>query len=305
MAKVRSWLKGFVSRLFSETADSDSATEWIDLALIANEEALQRAIAALDSTERDRLLRQFAAVLGQDLQVFQVGLLRILVERARPLALPAALWSRPVTSSSDIEAEFRKHLQHLSLSDSFARLRQGQQMYAQFVVERARVRVELSDLQRHGFRCGHCGLAFCDEELTYKGWSSPFGLRGSRKSDPLKPHWHRDDWREPTVDHDWPVSLYGTNDATNLRVLCKGCNNGKAEYITVEQTKAFTGLPGRSDLLGGNPLSTGVFYAQLRRAPHCAHTGKDARITELTVGLRDPTAPAVLDNLITLESMGR
>jgi hypothetical protein len=52
------------------------------------------------------------------------------------------------------------------------------------------------------------------------------------------------------------------------------------------------------------PLSTEVFYTQLRKSPLCERTGKNALTAELTVELRDAHSPAVLDNLITVESPG-
>ena len=178
-------------------------------------------------------------------------------------------------------------------------------MYLQFSQERDNTRrVTQADLEQQNFRCGHCGLAFCDEELAKKGIESPHGERRKPKNDPLKPHWSRADYRVPTLDHRWPISLYGSNDLDNLLVLCKGCNVGKANRIAREQLEPFIGLPQRDTLLARYPLSPDLFYAQLIREPACSQTKQTAIECELTVEIVDPTKPAFLDNLTTVMSPG-
>jgi hypothetical protein len=90
--------------------------------------------------------------------------------------------------------------------------------------------------------------------------ASPFGTRGSHKSDPLKPHWNgADDLRFPTMDHHWPVSLYADNRPKNLKVLCNACNQGKEDFLANEQLRPAVGLPRRSQLLSGGALPFDVF----------------------------------------------
>lgn len=278
--------------------------EWIDFALLGTERDLDSAIAGLDADACDAVAADLAAFLRADVVTLKRSWLRLLVERVRPLALPAALWTRSLTASSDIEALLRAHFVRLGVDPTADRISRGQQLYLQFADDRARRPVTPTSLAAQGYRCGHCGLAFCDEDLADEGITSPHGARGAPKRDPLKPHWHADRWRVPTMDHHWPVSMYGSNDAQNLRVLCKACNTGKADYTVWEQMRAFAGMPRRHDLLGRQPLSLDMFYAQIWRAPQCSRTGRDATTAELTVELRDPLAPAVLDNLITVESPG-
>jgi hypothetical protein len=281
-----------------------TVTEWIDLALLPNEDELGKALADLTDDERVSITRQMALFLKLDVKELEKALLRILVERARPFALSTTLWSRPVTASTDVQGEVRNHFERLGLTSTPERLRYAQQLYAQFAVDRTSIPMSISDLAAQNFRCWHCGLAFCDEDLANRGFESPYKLRGKPKTDPLKPHWHSDKSREPRMDHNWPVTLYGSNESKNIRVICDACNTGKANFIALEQTPSFSGLPRRGQLNGTRPLPYEVFYAQIRKSPICVRTGRTARQTELTVELIDPTAPAVLDNLQTVESPG-
>lgn len=280
-------------------------TEWIDLALFCDEAGLTAAIDQLNSEGRAAALKSAAALLGFSHEDVERAALRVLVERARPFALPASLWSRPITASDDPRTHVRAHFARLGITETADRLRLAVQLYVQFAEDRRKIQVREPELQRCGYRCQHCGLAFCNEELGPKALVSPFGLRGAPKIDTLKPHWNGPgDARYPTMDHHWPVSLYGDNTSPNLRVLCGGCNQGKANYLTLVQLPPWVGLPGRSQLLGTGPLTFEVFYSQLRRSPRCETSGKDATAVELTVRLKDPHCPPVLDNLMTVESPG-
>ncbi len=277
--------------------------EWIDLALLGDEEGLSAAINRLDASERATALADVAHQLGVDQVAIERAMLRTLVERVRPFALSSALWARAITASDDPEVEVRAHFARRGVTETPNRMRLALQLYAQFAEDRGNVRVQESDLKRCGYRCEHCGLAFCNEELSHKTLISPFGLRGGAKVDALKPHWNgQDSDRYPTLDHDWPVSLYGDNTSSNLRVLCRSCNMGKADYLALEQLRPWVGLPGRKQLLSQNVLSAEVFYTQLRRSPLCESTGLGPKATELTVQLRDPYIPGVLDNLVTVRS---
>ena len=278
---------------------------WIDFALIGDEAALDTAIRNLTLEERDQALFDLAGALGVSDDEVLNGVLRLLIERARPLALPARLWSRPVTASDDPLAYIKDHFTRRGVPPSKKRLEAALSLYLQFSEVRGDLQVSLRDLRGCGFRCQHCGLAFCNEEFENKGLESPFGYRGRDKRDSLKPHWNdKLDKRYPTFDHVWPISLYGKDDASNLLVLCSGCNLGKEDVVAFEQTRPSIGLPGRAPLLRGAPVSWPAFYAQLRRAPHCVRTGKTCQDAELTVTLKNADEAIVLDNLLTVESPG-
>jgi len=278
--------------------------EWIDLALTLNEDDLADEIDKLSTEERKRVLDQLLTVFKLKSDAAERAILRLMVERARPIALPSTLWRRPINSSTNILAEAERHLKHLRVDATKERLQKAQDLYAQFVVERGKERVTEQLLKNQDYRCWHCGLAFCDEELTQKGFVSPFGSRRRVKNDPLKPQWINVENRLPTLDHHWPIKLYGDNQSRNHRVLCQSCNAGKAHYVTTEQMPPFVGLPRRTQFISNAPLPEDVFYAQIRLNPACFKTGKTARDTELTVEIRDPHMLGVLDNLVTVESPG-
>jgi hypothetical protein len=197
----------------------------------------------------------------------------------------------------------REHLEKLQVPSTSNRLLAMQAMYTDFAdATRAKGLVTRESLSKTAFRCAHCGLRFCDEDLMSKAIVSPYGPRPLPiKVDPMKLHWSFPKYREPTADHDWPISTYGSNDDANIRILCQGCNGGKENILALEQLGAWTGLYNRKQLQDHEvPLS--LFYAQLRRQPRCAKTGVSAAEAELTVALRDPQGPAILDNLMTVVS---
>jgi hypothetical protein len=278
--------------------------EWIDLALTLNEDDLAREIDQLSTEERKQVLDQLLKVFRLKSDTAERAILRLMIERARPMALPSTLWRRPINSSTNILAEAARHLKHLRVDATKERLQKAQDLYAQFVVERGKERVTEQQLKYQDYRCWHCGLVFCDEELSQKGFVSPFGSRRKPKIDPFKPHWVKVENRLPTLDHHWPITLYGDNQSRNHHILCFSCNEGKAHYITTEQMQPCVGLPKRTQFIGNAPLPEELIYAQIRLNPECFRTGKTARDTELTVELRDPHILGVLDNLVTVESPG-
>lgn len=278
--------------------------EWIDFALFGDENGLQSALDGLDARQRAEAIAGLTRKFGLDRADIELSILRLLIERARPYALPTSLWRRPVTASDDPRAHLRTHFGRIGVAATADRLDKGLDLYLQFREERSRVQVQEADLRRCGYRCEHCGLAFCNEELARRTIVSPFGTRGTKKTDALKPHWNGgDDLRWPTMDHDWPVSLYGSNDRKNLRVLCRACNDGKMDFVAWEQTRSAVGLPKRIQLSPGK-VPNELFYTQLRRSPVCVDTGQTAASTELTVRLVDANGPLVLDNFVTVASPG-
>lgn len=279
--------------------------EWIDFGLLGNEDELTATLDGLDEAQRADATAELTSKLGLDRADVERSILRLLIERVRPYALPASLWARPVTASDDPRALLRAYFGRVGVTETADRLDRGIDLYLQFREERSRVQVQESDLRRCSFRCEHCGLAFCNEELARRAIVSPFGTRGTKKTDALKPHWNgSDDLRFPSMDHIWPVSLYGNNDRKNLKVLCRACNQGKEDFVAWEQTRPAVGLPRRPQLATPGSLPIELFYAQLRRSPICVDTGQDATSTELTVRLVDVGGPLVLDNLVTVASPG-
>ncbi len=279
---------------------------WLDLALIGDEAQLLSAIEAMSEEERNKALESLADQLGVTSKELVNGVIRLLIERVRPLALPRRLWTRSNTSSDDPRAMIRDHFVRNRIAATPERVAAADSLYTRFLDERDDVRVGLAELEDCGFRCARCGMAFCNDQLEAKAIVSPFGNRRRDKRDERKPHWNNAvSYRQPTRDHVWPVSTYGDNASVNLQVLCRGCNVGKENYMAVQQTKAWTGLVGRSMLLNGQMIvDWAVFHAQLCEEPRCEFTGQGPDVTELTVKLIDPEGLPVLGNLRTAESPG-
>ena len=144
----------------------------------------------MDANQRAAAIAGFAAELDLSAEDIECATLRLLVERARPLALPISLWSRPVTASDDPASHIRAHFERKGIEPTADRMRRALRLYAQFAQERVKTPITKANLVKCGFRCEHCGLVFCNEELTNRAIVSPFGHRGLLKRDPLKPHWN-------------------------------------------------------------------------------------------------------------------
>lgn len=84
-------------------------------------------------------------------------------------------------------------------------------------VGRRDVRTGLARLLRsQGYRCSCCRLDFAT------------GSKGLSMLDDYKPYYlDSEDYTRPEVDHIEAVSHLGTNDPSNLQVLCRLCNQGK------------------------------------------------------------------------------
>lgn len=279
--------------------------EWIDLAIKTSEGELASAISSLSAKERARLTDSLLQLFQMPREDLEISVLRLLVERSRGLALPTALWSRPITASTSVKSESQRHLSRLGLADTPERLAGMNDLYRAFRVTERDAAVTLKALEAQGFRCSHCGLAFCNEQIEKYAVVSPHGSRKKPKIDPLKPHWSigKKEHLEPTMDHIWSIKVFGNNDAKNLGVKCRGCNNGKTQYLAMEQFPDWTGLCKRPQLEEA-VVPWELFFAQLLRQPVCEKSGEGASETELTVVLRDPLMPAVLDNLRTVASPG-
>lgn len=276
--------------------------DWIDILLLTSEADLQHRLRELTPAERAALRTYAIATLKLSEEDVEAAVLRILIERLRPFALPQDLWSRPVNDTSSIRRHAGEHLKHLGFDVSEDRLAAMQKLYRRSQAERVKLGVTRDDLMSCNWRCQHCGLIFHNEELESLALESPFGARPRSKEDRLKPHWNKLDLRRPRLDHVWPISTFGSNDADNLQVLCDGCNQGKEDLLAHEQTRGFVGLQKGRHLKRVEPISLDLFYAQVARSGRCVVTGKVATETELTIRLRDKRLPAVLDNLETVES---
>ncbi len=141
-------------------------------------------------------------------------------------------------------------------------------------------------LRRQGNKCNHCGLSFSLE------------LR-ERTPYLLKPY-HDDvgTLAEPEVDHVEPIAGFGTNDISNLQVLCRFCNQGKGHRATVDEwTEAkYAAMPYGEIPLGHIAAMHFAVLARDRRT--CQISGKTHIDCELTIAPQRPRGGYLRSNLI-------
>lgn len=93
-------------------------------------------------------------------------------------------------------------------------------------------------IARDGNRCGACAVDFAlaGDEIS-----------AARERDPFKLGWVSPSRHYfPTVDHREPVSKFGTNELSNLWLLCRFCNEGKgdgAPLLLKHELEYATALP--------------------------------------------------------------
>jgi hypothetical protein len=280
--------------------------DWLDLVLLDNEAALDAAVSSVSGVDRDILRSQLIRMLGLSEDDVEQALLRLLIERVRPFALPAAVWRRPVDATWSVRDAARTHLGDLGVEATDDRLRALQELYVRFnEVRSIGMAFPEEKLKRQNYACTICGLRFYNDELSETGLESPLGARPRLKADVLKPHWSDPKLRRPSVEHVWPVSMFGDNSMKNIVITCRGCNRGKSDYMSPHQTRALVGLTplgasARSRLIEQGTLPLETFFAQMLRQPTCQRTGRTWRDCELTVELRRPSLSPVIDNLVTV-----
>lgn len=144
------------------------------------------------------------------------------------------------------------------------------------------------DLLKHqNQRCAHCHVHFLVP--------SPVEL----SKDELKPyHLAPLELRVPEVDHIEAVSCLGTNQLSNLQVLCRLCNAGKGDGLglDVRREMNYAGCrPVEADRHYRAQLVYSVILRDRRKCTSC-----NGRPTELTIRMVRPEGALVRSNLKTL-----
>ncbi len=152
-----------------------------------------------------------------------------------------------------------------------------------------------SILKRQDGRCSACHVVIDDSRILeeekktasqldpYKPFSSAPGVRS---------------WLAPQVDHKDPVSVFGTNDWSNLQVLCRLCNSGKGDGSSMSIKLEFDHC--HSDI-------GAIKCSHRRRLLYCRIEMDDFRCTkcrsdsnELTVRKRFRDGCLALSNLVAV-----
>jgi hypothetical protein len=160
-------------------------------------------------------------------------------------------------------------------------------------------------LRRDGSRCSMCGYRFRPADCPVDIDEGVLEDEPYHEAmyDSLKPSSFDVSLRPMEVDHIIPISSFGSNAVSNLRILCSMCNSGKSDYLAYPEPRPASGYRARERLkersLGrGGDLS--LFYAVLERDKCCTVCGQTPRTTELTLAPRDPRKFFLFDNLKTV-----
>ena len=271
---------------------------WIDVVALSDEGELHGLLQALSLEELADLEQQLLQLLGLTQEMYRRQAVRILVERARPLALPEKAWRRMPGDSGPLRPVIEDHLAKISVDSTPTRLRELSRLVSNFVDKRVGGLLTESFCRDAGFRCAICGYAFVADDMVEYGYVSPY-MPPNREPDPFKPNSQSKSKRVPRVDHVWPVSLYGSNASKNLQLLCSSCNSGKKDFMTNAHADPFVGQLQRISLRK-NEVTEEVFYSVVSRDRFCSRCGKGPSEVELTVRPRRENFPVVADNLVTV-----
>lgn len=282
--------------------------EWIDLTLLADDEALKEYLEQLydQSPEKtEQLQNSLLKVIGLSEKDAHLQMIRLLIEKARPFALPLSVWKRESSQSGGMLDNIKEHLSTFNLDQNQDRLLKLQKLHRNFHQGRKSHSVDMDKLIAQNYSCALCGYGFDDQDLKSYGIASIHTIPPVRH-DKFKPIWNLvgDEKqkfkviskRKPAVDHNWAVSLYGGNDSANLSILCTSCNTGKSNYQTAIQTKPGVGLPKREHIIS-NDVDDELFFTCVNWHKKCNKCKKGPGSAELTVRKVDPNKPLVLDNL--------
>jgi HNH endonuclease len=127
-------------------------------------------------------------------------------------------------------------------------------------------------LEKQGNRCANCRVAF----------GQPSKVWTVLHRDEYKPFFlSPEELLSPEVDHIDAVSCLGTNDLTNLQVLCRLCNAGKGDGLGMDVTSELRCAGSKIDSIDRIHRCRMLFYVVSRSGSQCRHCG--CRNTELTI----------------------
>jgi len=271
---------------------------------IADEKTLVDYYRLLDQVGRRELIGSLQSLLGVSSDQLELQVLRILVERARPLLISQRTWSQSVTSSDPIRGAIESHLVSIlgieKVDIPETTVTSLESIASNFREPRASLRITVDLLERSDYRCRCCGFLFRDEDLEAFGFELPDDQKVLVAEwpniDPLHPVTSGGQLGKPRADHIWPVSLYGSNEEGNIAVLCDACNSGKANYMSYAHSAPNVGvfLPKYFSSPYVDPI---VFYSVMARDEKCTLCGTPPSARPLTVRKRLREGILIPDNL--------
>lgn len=274
---------------------------------IYGESQLMDYINQLPSAEKLDLEQKLASLLGLNAEQVRAQVLRILIERARPLVAAHKTWTQSISSSDSVRRGIVSHLEKVAqiseedIEDEV--LTAFETLVSNFKEQRQSVKVSKALLEKAKYRCGCCGFLFRDQDLEDLDLELPdeqkklVAVLG--RIDRFHPVARKENYAKPRSDHIWPISLYGSNNENNIRILCDACNSGKANYMSADHAAPNVGvyLP---KFFTGSYVDPTVFYAVMARDKKCVGCGCEPFQSPLTVRLRFGEGVLVPDNLLTV-----
>jgi 5-methylcytosine-specific restriction endonuclease McrA len=278
----------------------------LDLLIFSGEASLQRALSKLDGNGRQLAISELQDFLGLTQEKIEAQTLRILLERARPLLISSVSWNQGVGSSDPVRSSIREYLKGtLKLQDgeiSASWIDGLEKLAVNFKENRVKVTVSIDLLEKCKYRCTCCGYLFKDNDLESLVLELPEDLKSLHNTSPIDafhPIAENAKLARPSVDHVWPVSLYGNNHEENLAIICTACNQGKANFISAANAAPNVGHNLRKYFLPG-AIDRDVFFGAVARDGECKVCSALPSERQLTVRPRMEEAVAVSDNLMTV-----
>ena len=139
-------------------------------------------------------------------------------------------------------------------------------------------------LEQQDYECAHCHVSLVEQPTTEK------------REDDYKPYYLDPQYSSPEVDHITSVSTLGTNDISNLQVLCFLCNRGKGDGLGVQTRSEVKHAGHNLKDIGWRHRASMMYYTILRDERKCRNC--DSNSSELTIRPDRPRGAYAQSNLL-------
>lgn len=267
-------------------------------------------IDRLSEAELKNLLYSMISMMGIQKEDFLKHVIRNLRRRLLYNLIPAKVIRLKNTKEQFmLEEEIVKTLSHaLNISPQNAKKLTLKKLVRELAINLIESRkehefsTELEVIKKGKQRCQLCGYEFRYEDTKNARIKKLFSDEQyySERYDGLKPMSLKKNLRKYAIDHIMPISSFGTNDISNLQLLCAQCNFGKDDYLTYSETRESSGFRqlmyiDKTELNSDHELM--LFYAIIFRDKKCYNCKKGPNETELTISPINLPNFFIYDNL--------